>query len=1094
MSSNPRLSPVMDSADELAGDSPAGSPSSYIQARKAKIEAREKEEEEAQNHQQPLLNNNETPSNKNDNSTTKAYGSNNNNTNESNLADATSPPGHLQPNHTTQHQLHHLAYDDHGTILNAQGTPLHPHLKKVVTTATDVFESLNYDEVENIPLQEERIKRGGDLEPATWKVWIILAICGFVTGLVAFGIDVGQSALAKAKFRAVEHFMMRDNVSSSSLATTTTTFAPTTTTTNGSTNSSYFYDGMLYNDDNGVSTTVNGQLSNFDSGNVAAAIFSFIFINLGYVLIAAGVVVFGEPVAKGSGIPEVKCYLNGVRIWRVVRLKTMLVKASGILFAVASGLPVGKEGPMIHSGSAIASGISTGKSSLLKWDTGFFKEFRSDAYKRAFITAGAAAGVGAAFGAPIGGIIFAIEEVGSFWNIELTVMVFVCAAIAPWTLQLLMHPDGLESGKVSGLIDFGLISGSYSYKDIPFLIVLGILCGGLGAIFIHINVLITKWRKVAINTKWKKLAEVCVISLTVSTILIFLVLFGYDCVKIEGANENTQASMKQYGCAADEFNDMATYFFVELEKSINLLIHEPRAIHLGTLAKQFVPMFFLTIVTYGINVPSGLFLPSLALGANFGHMFAQLMNLMIPGLDLNCAHFAFYGGTGLLAGNLRMTISVVAIVMEASGNATLFYPLAIIVMCAKLFGDLFNHGIFDEHIDLAKIPLLMTKNPQPEMATMDASEIMNKIPVRLPSNCSVRVLIHVLKHYSFHNTYVVADEETGRFRGLLLRRTALILVDKEAWKNVLTHDDFSKTEKERKYVSVKKYGVLERPQEEDMDEEIDLLRYADLWPHLFHVSTPVPRVYRTFRELGLRHIIIVDDENRPVGLIGRRQLCFLEVSDKKRRKNAQGQDETDNDDDSHDDDDEGSDNDNNNNDKNGNKNINGDSSETSLKEKEVTNTSISKRLKKRTSSISGYHTAKNTDYQRYEHGGKNISGREKKNNKNRSNDYDDDDYDEGFVPTGALPVEEVYVPASSTSNDHNNDEEHQTGGSGMNRRSRNNSTAAVNVNNNNNTTRRSARNSTYEAPGSVMLPLNDEDVRRSRMEKAPWMDASVPEH
>jgi chloride channel 6 len=74
-------------------------------------------------------------------------------------------------------------------------------------------------------------------------------------------------------------------------------------------------------------------------------------------------------VAAGSGIPEIKCYLNGVKVPRVARLKTLVAKAVGVLFSVSGGYLVGKEGPMIHSGAILGAGIPqvgiTSKHSLL---------------------------------------------------------------------------------------------------------------------------------------------------------------------------------------------------------------------------------------------------------------------------------------------------------------------------------------------------------------------------------------------------------------------------------------------------------------------------------------------------------------------------------------------------------------------------------------------------------------------------------------------------------------------------------------------------------------------------------------------------------
>lgn len=86
----------------------------------------------------------------------------------------------------------------------------------------------------------------------------------------------------------------------------------------------------------------------------------FVVLNGFLVAVAASLTVFLEPVIKGSGIPEIKCTLNGIKIPRVLRFKTLLLKCAGIVFSVSSGLPCGMEGPMIHAGAVLASGLSQG--------------------------------------------------------------------------------------------------------------------------------------------------------------------------------------------------------------------------------------------------------------------------------------------------------------------------------------------------------------------------------------------------------------------------------------------------------------------------------------------------------------------------------------------------------------------------------------------------------------------------------------------------------------------------------------------------------------------------------------------------------------
>ena len=103
--------------------------------------------------------------------------------------------------------------------------------------------------------------------------------------------------------------------------------------------------------------------------------------------------------AAGSGIPEIKTILSGFVIPHFLDFKVLFVKAAGAVFAVATGMCLGKEGPFVHISTCVAYLVGMR-----------FPKYRENEKKmRELLSAGCSSGLSVAFGAPVGGILFSYE-------------------------------------------------------------------------------------------------------------------------------------------------------------------------------------------------------------------------------------------------------------------------------------------------------------------------------------------------------------------------------------------------------------------------------------------------------------------------------------------------------------------------------------------------------------------------------------------------------------------------------------------------------------------------------------------------------------
>uniref|UniRef100_A0A3B5MDL7 Uncharacterized protein n=2 Tax=Xiphophorus couchianus TaxID=32473 RepID=A0A3B5MDL7_9TELE len=200
---------------------------------------------------------------------------------------------------------------------------------------------------------------------------------------------------------------------------------------------------------------------------------------------------------------------------------------------------------------------------------------------------------------------------------------------------------------------------------------------------------------------------------------------------------------------------MATLFFNPQEAAIHQLFHQDGTFSPVTLSIFFLLYFLLACWTYGVSVPSGLFVPSLLCGAAFGRLVANILKVKL-GLHIYSGTFALIGAAAFLGGVVRMTISLTVILIESTNEITYGLPIMITLMVAKWTGDFFNKGIYDVHIQLKGVPLLEWET-EVEMDKLTASDIMEPNLTYVYPHTRVQSLVSILRTTVYHAFPVVTE-------------------------------------------------------------------------------------------------------------------------------------------------------------------------------------------------------------------------------------------------------------------------------------------------------------------------------------------------
>lgn len=534
------------------------------------------------------------------------------------------------------------------------------------------------------------------------------------------------------------------------------------------------------------------------------------------------------------------------------------------------------------------AGISQGKSTSLNLDTSTLEFFRQDREKRDFVSGGAAAGVAAAFGSPVGGVLFALEEGASFWNQSLTWRIFFGSMTSFFTLDMVLSiyrgiPGQLSNG---GLLNFGNFEdATYAVWEMPLFLLMGALGGVLGALFNHINYKLTVFRMRYITARPLKMLEAAIVAAVTASAGFLMIYLMNDCKPY--GNGPTPNPIQMY-CDDGEYNVPGAIWFQTPEQSVRSLFHDPAGSHqLSTLGIFFIIYFFLNCWTYGLSVSSGVFIPTLLTGAAWGRFIGSAMLNLFPDHELSDpGKYALLGAAAMLGGVTRMTISLTVILIEATGNLTYGFPVMVVLLVAKWVGDIFNEGLYDIHIQLAGVPLLGW-DPPPLSATIYASQVMSYPVVTLSPTETVGNIVDILKSTT-HNGFPIVDPRSeeahssrsfGKMRGLVLRSELIVLLQHKIFSELYGEWE-GKVDMSLFRMAYPRYpdisGIFVSTTERDY--HVDLVPIMNSTPTTCLHSTSMPQMFNLFRALGLRHMLVLNDNNEVVGMVTRKDLARFRVN------------------------------------------------------------------------------------------------------------------------------------------------------------------------------------------------------------------------
>ncbi|MBS5936761.1 ClC family H(+)/Cl(-) exchange transporter [Clostridium sp.] len=392
-------------------------------------------------------------------------------------------------------------------------------------------------------------------------------------------------------------------------------------------------------------------------GNKGIVNIFLVLIVLAFLGLIVGYMSKEEPMIAGSGIPQVKGrVLNKLKLnW----LRILVLKFFGGVIALSAGLTLGREGPSVQIGASVGEGVAE-------------KTYKRFPVKKEFlITAGASAGLSAAFNSPLSGIIFALEEIHRSFSPLVLLPAMAAAITADFVSKNFL---GMEPS-----LNFSELS-IMPLKYYWILILLGIFVGIMGALFSKGIVLFQN-----IYGKFKNLKiEVKVMIPFVITAIVGLL---YPSL-LGGGHE----------------------LIMDLTSSEMTLL---------VLIIIYILKFLLLLICFGSGVPGGIFLPMLLLGAILGNITGVISVDYFGVSAIYITNFIALGMAAYFSAVVKAPITGIVLIMEMTGSFSHLLSLSVVVIISYITSELLrNEAIYETLLERLLKKVGVTSNEDNDKKTI----------------------------------------------------------------------------------------------------------------------------------------------------------------------------------------------------------------------------------------------------------------------------------------------------------------------------------------------------------------------------------------